>query len=94
MMNAEDVKTHKDFLMFLAQATADLMAKKYNLSFNQAWSLFKKSETYKGLMNADDEYDQEMPEDVLDLWRNERLFGTKTDSESIAYRILEGVELG
>ena len=35
-----------------------------------------------------------MPEDVLDLWENERLFGFPIDSEDRAYGALKKEELG
>ncbi|MBD5316546.1 MAG: hypothetical protein HDS11_02600 [Bacteroides sp.] len=92
-MKVEDIRNHKDFLMFLAQGTAEEMAKKYNLKFEQAWNIFKKSDTFQSLINADDKYDQDMPKDILDLWENEKLFGFNVDSEARAYGILEGQRL-
>ena len=87
-------KVDKEFNMLLAKGTAEEIAKTYNLKFSQAWNLFKKSETFKSVMNASDEYYLDMPSDIMDLWQNEKLFGIMGDSEDRAYGGFRNEKLG
>ncbi|MBD5316548.1 MAG: hypothetical protein HDS11_02610 [Bacteroides sp.] len=85
---------NKKLNMMLAKGTAEELAKKYNISYEQAWNLFKKSRTFKVVLNASDEFYQDVPANVLDLWENERLFGAIIDSENRAYGALKSQQLG
>ena len=85
--------SQKEFNVFLAKETAKELAKEYNLSFEQAWNLFKKSNVYEWVINSDGDYDQEMPVNIIDQWKNEKLFGYGMFTESISYGALKGKRL-
>lgn len=78
-----------EFHRQLADATSKLIAKELNIYPKQALLLFKKSLIYKDLMKSTHEYDRAMPDELFDLWKNERLTGFPVSSSAIEAGILK-----
>lgn len=83
-----------EFHQQLAKATSKLIAKEFNIYSNQAFALFKNSLVYKDLMNSTDEYNRVMPDELFDLWKNERLTGFPVSSSEIKDGLLKSQNFG
>lgn len=83
----------KEFHLMLANATSEIIAKKFNISFKQASNLFKSSKIFDKLINSTDEFDQMMPSDLYNLWKNERLTSIPVTDADIENGILRKMRL-
>ena len=81
--------TNREFHFVLAKATSEIISKKFNISNEQAFNLFKLSDLFAKLMSSTDEFDQVMPE----LWKNERLVGYPVSDTEIKDGLLQGMSL-
>ena len=72
-----------------ASATSKLIAERLNIYPEQALALFKQSKLYQDLVNSTGEFDQMLPADLFDLWKNERLTGYPISSSDIENGLLK-----
>lgn len=79
--------------ILLREATISKMSEKYHISVEQATRLFDKSELNKDLFSNPDDYKMDMPDDLLDMWTNERLFGHPISTDDILEGALKGAIL-
>ena len=85
--------TNRDFHLVLAKATSEIISKKFNISNEQAFNLFKLSDLFAKLMSSTDEFDQVVPEDLYELWKNERLVCYPVSDTEIKDGLLQGMSL-
>ncbi|MBD5316537.1 MAG: hypothetical protein HDS11_02555 [Bacteroides sp.] len=77
------MNNERAFHLRLAHGVSDLIAKNFNITPEQAFNLFKTSKVYKVLMESSDEFNQTMPDELFELWTNERLVGIPVTEEDI-----------
>lgn len=76
-----------EFADLLTRDTSKIIAEKYNISLDKAQTFFKK------LVDQIRLFYNDMPEDIFDLWKNERLFSYPISSNDIKMGRLQELSL-